>query len=224
LFAPETLELVGVIEGSSLTGIRTAAVSGLATRYLARADASRLVLFGAGVQAHTHLEAMCVVRSIEEVWVVSRTRERAEALAERARSEGLRSHVGEPDAVAAADIVCTCTTSPVPVFDGSQLPNGAHINAVGAFTPQTRELDDDVARRARFAVELRAAAMAEAGDILIPLESGVIDGSSIVAELPEIVGGMPVRRSHGDVTVFKSVGVAFEDLVLARAAFDAAAL
>jgi len=108
------------------------------------------------------------------------------------------------------------------VFDGSQLPDGAHINAVGAFTPQTRELDDDVARRARFAVELRVAAMAEAGDILIPLESGVIDSSSVVAELPEIVGGMPVRRTAGDVTVFKSVGVAFEDLVLARAAFDAA--
>ena len=222
LFAPETLELVGVIEGSGLTGLRTAAVSGLATRYMAREGASRLVLFGAGVQAHTHLDAMCAVRAVEEVWVVSRTRGRAEALAERARSAGLRSHVGEPDDVAAADVVCTCTSSPVPVFDGSQLPDGAHINAVGAFTPQTRELDDDVARRARFAVELRAAAMAEAGDILIPLQSGVIDSSSVVAELSEIVGGMPVRRTAGDVTVFKSVGVAFEDLVLGRAAFDAA--
>lgn len=222
LFAPETLELVGVIEGSALTGIRTAAVSGLATRYIAREDASRLVLFGAGVQAHTHLDAMCAVRAIEEVRVVSRTKEKAEALAERARAAGLRSYVGEPDSVAAADIVCTCTSSPGPVFDGSQLPDGTHVNAVGAFTPQTRELDDDVARRARFAVELRDAALAEAGDILIPLDSGVIDNSSIVAELPEVVRGAPVRRNTGDVTVFKSVGVAFEDLVLARAAFDAA--
>lgn len=222
LFAPETLELVGVIEGSGLTGLRTAAVSGLATRYMARKDSSRLVLFGAGVQARTHLDAMCAVRPIEEVWVVSRTRSKAKALAERARAAGLRAEVGEPDAVDAADIVCTCTSSPGPVFDGTRLPDGAHINAVGAYTPKTRELDDDVARRARFAVELRAPAMAEAGDILIPLESGVIEGAAIVADLPEVVSGARVRRSAGDVTVFKSVGVAFEDLVLARAAFDAA--
>ncbi len=222
LFAPETLELDGVIEGAGLTGLRTAAVSGLATRYMAREDATRLVLFGAGVQAHTHLDSMRAVRAIEEVWVVSRTKGNAEGLAERARAAGLRSHVGNAEAVGQADIVCTCTSSPDPVFDGSQLPDGAHVNAVGAFTPQTRELDDDVARRARFAVELRSAAMAEAGDILIPLESGVIDETSVVAELPDIVRGAPVRRNYGDVTVFKSVGVAFEDLVLARAAFDAA--
>lgn len=222
LFAPDTLELVGIIEGSSLTGLRTAAVSGLATRHMARGDSSRLVLFGAGVQSHTHLDAMRAVRPIEEVRVVSRSRGPAEALAERARSAKLRADVGEPDAVAAADIVCTCTSSPSPVFDGSRLPDGAHVNAVGAFTPQTRELDDDVARRARFGVELRSAALADAGDILIPLESGVIDPSSVVAELPEIVRGARVRRNPSDVTVFKSVGVALEDLVLARAAFDAA--
>ena len=223
LFAPETLELVGVIEGSALTGLRTAAVSGLATRYMAREDSSRLVLFGAGVQAHAHLEAMCAVRPIEEVWVVSRTRGPAESLAERARVAGLRAHAGEPDAVAEADIVCTCTSSPTPVFEGSRLSDGAHVNAVGAFTPETRELDDEVARRARFGVELRAAAMAEAGDILIPMNSGLIDDSSVVADLAEIVRGAPARRNAGDVTVFKSVGVAFEDLVLAGAAFDAVA-
>lgn len=222
LFAPNTLELVGIIEGSSLTGLRTAAVSGLATRHMARRDSSRLVLFGAGVQSHTHLDAMCAVLPIEEVTVVSRTHGPAEALVERARSAKLQAEVGEPDAVAAADIVCTCTSSPDPVFDGSRLPDGTHVNAVGAFTPQTRELDDDVARRARFGVELRSAAMAEAGDILIPLEAGVIDTSSVVAELPEIVRGARVRQNHSDVTVFKSVGVALEDLVLARAAFDAA--
>ncbi len=138
LFEPGTLELVGVIEGSGLTGLRTAAVSGLATRYMAREDASRLVLFGAGVQAHTHLDAMCAVRAVEEVSVVSRTRGRAEALAARARSAGLRTQVGEPDAVATADLVCTCTSSPDPVFDGSHLPDGAHVNAIGAFTPETR--------------------------------------------------------------------------------------
>lgn len=220
LFGWQTQQPEAVIDGAALTALRTGAVSGLATRYLARDDATRLVVFGAGVQARVHLEAMRAVRRVERVTVVSRTPARAEALADLARAMGLEGSAGLPDAVANADVVCTCTTSPSPVFDGRLLANGAHVNAVGAYTPRTRELDDETIRRARLVVETREAAMAEAGDVVMPIRAGVVDASHVVADLAEVVRGAPVRRSPDDVTVFKSVGVSFEDLVVARAAVD----
>jgi len=220
LFAPGTLEPVAIVDGGALTGIRTAAVSGLATRHLARSDARHLVLFGAGAQARTHLQAMTAVRPVERVTVVSRTPERAEALAEHARGLGLEVGVGEPSAVAEADIVCTCTTSPVPLFAGSDLRAGAHVNAVGAYTPETRELDAETMRRGRVVVETREAALEEAGDLILAIGEGAIAAEDVVADLSEVVRGAEVRASDEDVTVFKSVGVAFEDLVVARAAVD----
>lgn len=220
LFAPGTLEPVAVVDGAALTGIRTAAVSGLATRHLARRDATRLVVFGAGTQARTHLEAMTAVRPIERVTVVSRTQERAEALADEARALGLEARTGEPSDVSEADVVCTCTTSPTPVFAGSDLRPGAHVNAVGAYTPETRELDAETLRRGRVVVETRDAALAEAGDLLLAIEEGAIAAEDMVADLSEVVRGAVVRSSDADITVFKSVGVAFEDLVVARAAVD----
>lgn len=221
LFAAGTQEALAVIDGAALTALRTAAVSGLATRYLALPSAHRLVLFGAGVQATAHLEAMAAVRPIDEVRVVSRTGSRAQRLVRRAGDLGIRAEVGSPDTVAHADVVCTCTTSPAPVFDGSLLLDGAHVNAVGGYTPETRELDDAVVRRGRLVVETRQAALAEAGDLLIPIAAGIIEERDIVADLAEVVRGAPVRRGPEDVTVFKSVGVAFEDLIVARAAVEA---
>ncbi|MFB3738983.1 MAG: ornithine cyclodeaminase family protein [Candidatus Velamenicoccus archaeovorus] len=220
LFDPETQRPEAAIDGAALTALRTGAVSALATRYLAREDASRLVVFGAGVQARSHLEAMQAVRPVERVRVVAPTPSRAEALADLARAAGLDASTGRPEAVHEADLVCTCTTSPVPVFEGRRLPGGAHVNAVGAFTVDTRELDAEAIRRARVVVETREAALAEAGDVVLPIREGVIEPSHVVAELAEVVAGVPVRRSPEDVTVFKSVGVAFEDLVVARAAVD----
>jgi ornithine cyclodeaminase len=220
LFAPETLEPVALFGGAELTALRTAAVSALATRHLARRDASRLVMFGAGTQAAAHLEGMMAVRSVEEVTIVSRTRETAEALAERARGLGLGARVGSAEDVRAADLICTCTTSPTPVLDGSLLPAGAHVNAVGAFRPTERELDDETVRRGRLVVETREAAFEEAGDLMIPIKDGVIAEENVIADLAEVIGGVEVRRSSRDVTVFKSVGVAYEDLVIARAALD----
>lgn len=220
LFAPRTQLARVAIDGAALTALRTGAVSGLATRYLAREDAARLVLFGAGVQARAHLEAMRAVRPVERVTVVSRTAARAEALADLARAMHLEAAAGDPDAVAEADLVCTCTTSPTPVFDGARLAPGTHVNAVGAYTPEARELDEETIRRARVVVETREAAMAEAGDVLIPMSTGAIDASHVVADLAEVVGGASVRSSAQDVTVFKSVGVAFEDLVIAGAVAD----
>jgi ornithine cyclodeaminase/alanine dehydrogenase-like protein (mu-crystallin family) len=220
LFDGETLSPVAIIDGAVLTAIRTGAVSGVATRYLAREDASRLVIFGAGTQARAHLDAMRAVRDVTILHVVSRTRERAEALVDRARTEGLEAAAADPSAVADADIICTCTTSREPLFDGSLLSPGAHVNAVGAFEPDARELDDATVRRGRLVVETREAALAEAGDLVIPMIAGVIREADIVAELSEVVQGKEVRRSSDDVTVFKSVGVAFEDLVVARAVLD----
>lgn len=220
LFDAGSLEPLAGVDGGGLTALRTSAVSALATRHLANPDARRLVLFGAGTQAAAHLEAMVAERPVERVTVVSRTRARAEALAERARALGLEAEVGEPEAVAGADLICTCTTSSQPVFDGRLVPAGAHVNAVGAYRPDMREVDEELVRRARVVVETREAALAEAGDLLIPLRAGAIGEEHVVADLAEVVRGKPVRTAPDDVTLFKSVGVAFEDLVVARAAYE----
>lgn len=220
LFDGSTQAPRAVLDGAALTALRTGAVSGLATRYLALPDASRLVVFGAGVQARSHVEAMCAVRPVERVTVVSRSAAAAEALVDELAAGGLDVALGGPEAVADADLVCTCTTSSVPVFEGRLLAPGAHVNAVGAYAPETRELDDETVRRSRVAVETREVAMAEAGDLLIPIRAGVVGPDHVVADLAEVVAGAPVRRSTEDVTVFESVGVALEDLVVARAAVE----
>jgi ornithine cyclodeaminase/alanine dehydrogenase-like protein (mu-crystallin family) len=222
LFAPTTLAVDGVIEGAALTGLRTAAVSGLATRWLARRDAARLVIFGAGAQAYTHLDAMRAVCPIGEVVVVSRTRSRAEELVAHARGLDLSATAGEPEAVAEADIVCTCTTSDQPLFDGSLLADGAHVNAIGAYTADAREIDAAVVRRAgRVVVETTDSALEEAGDVVLAIADGALTDGDLV-ELSDVVRGAGVRASDEDVTLFKSVGVAFEDLAVARAAVEAA--
>jgi ornithine cyclodeaminase len=221
LFDGETQAPRAVLDGEALTALRTAAVSGLATRYLAREDAHRLMLFGAGVQAKAHLEAMTAVRPVTGVTVMSRSPGPAEDLVEEARKRGIAASVGEPDAVAKADLVCTCTTSDEPLFDGSGLRPGAHVNAVGSYQPHTRELDTEAVRRARVVVETRAVALEEAGDLLIPIEEGAIGQDHIVADLAEVVRGRSVRTSPDDVTLFESVGMAFEDLVVARAIVQA---
>ena len=218
LFSHDTLQPIATFDAAALTGLRTAAVSGLATRHLARPEAKTLVLFGAGTQARYHVIAMLETRPIDHVIVVTRTRERAEDVVREIDALQIEGSVGNPADVARADVVCTCTTSPQPVFDGNDLTAGAHVNAVGAYKPTTRELDDATIRRGPIVVETRSAALAEAGDLLIPMENGVIDETAIVADLAEVVGGAKVRHNPEDVTIFKSVGVAFEDLVVAKAA------
>jgi ornithine cyclodeaminase/alanine dehydrogenase-like protein (mu-crystallin family) len=218
LFDRDTLAPTLTLDGAALTALRTAAVSALATRYLAVPDAHRLMLFGAGRQAHAHLEAMSAVRPIEQVVVVDAHLAPAEALVAEAQARGLDARVGSPDDVREADIVCTCTTSATPVFAGALLREGAHVNAIGAYRPDVRELDDDLMSRAKIVVESEQAALAEAGDLLIPLRSGVLDRSAIVADLAALVGGAMVRTSDQEVTVFKSVGIAWEDLAIASAA------
>ncbi|HVM12492.1 MAG TPA: ornithine cyclodeaminase family protein, partial [Actinomycetota bacterium] len=202
LFSPATLAPVAAIDGAALTALRTSAVSALATRHLARADASRLVLFGAGVQARAHLVAMRAVRPIRWVRVISRSPDRARRLADEAAAAGLDAAVAGTDAVAEADIVCTCTTSTTPVLTGRNLRAGAHVNAVGAYRPDAREVDGEtVLRAALVAVETREAALAEAGDLVIPIERGDLDPATLV-ELGAVVRGergrarpLPARRA-----------------------------
>jgi ornithine cyclodeaminase len=220
LFDGRTQTPRAIVDGTALTTLRTAAISGLATRFLANPGASALVLFGAGTQARAHLQAMLAVRPVSRVTVVSRGRERADVLVELARRAGVDAGVGSPEAVAGADLVCTCTTSTEPVLEGRLLRPGAHVNAVGAYTPAMRELDDEAVRRARVVVETREVAMAEAGDLLIPMAEGIVGPEHVLADLAELVRGAPVRRGPHDITVFKSVGAAFEDLVVATAAAE----
>jgi ornithine cyclodeaminase/alanine dehydrogenase-like protein (mu-crystallin family) len=221
LFDAETQMPEAIVDGAALTALRTAAVSGLATRHLANAGAPRLMIFGAGVQARSHLDAMLAVRSIDHVTVVSLTPAHALAVVDVAREHGVDAAVGGPGDVTDADIVCTCTTSDDPLFDGALLAPGAHVNAVGSYQPTTRELDTATLLRARVVVETREAAFAEAGELCIPIEEGAFGRDHVVADLAQVTNGAPVRTSEDDITVFKSVGLAFEDLIVARAAVDA---
>jgi ornithine cyclodeaminase/alanine dehydrogenase-like protein (mu-crystallin family) len=221
LFDAATGAPAALLDGAELTARRTAAVSGLAARYLTPAEAHVLVVFGAGVQGKAHVEAMRAVCPVERVWVVSRTPGRAEALAADLRADGLEAATGTPEVVAEADLVCTCTTSSTPVMDGRTVRRGAHVTAVGAYTPTMREIDGELVARSRLVVETREAALAEAGDLLMAIGEGVVDAGHVVADLQELVRGATVRRGSEDVTLFKSVGSAFEDLVVAEAALRA---
>jgi ornithine cyclodeaminase/alanine dehydrogenase-like protein (mu-crystallin family) len=219
MFDADTSAPVAILDAAALTELRTAALTALVTRAVAPPDASRLVLFGAGAQARAHLDALLEVYDLKRVDVVDRVQQRAEALAERARAAGVDAGVAGPEAVSAADLVCTCTTSDIPVFDGGLLRSSAHVNAIGAFQPHARELDDAAVWRVRIVVETRAVALAEAGDLLIPLRAGVIEPERIVAEVPDVlVGGLP--EGEGDITIYKAVGHAYEDLVVAAAVME----
>ncbi len=221
LFGGTTLAPLAVIDGPALTNLRTSAVSALVARLLALPDAHRLVIFGAGAQARAHLTALAAVRPVDEVMVVGRDPERARRLIEHAAGLGMSARVGDAADVAQADLVCACTTSRTPLFDGTLLRPGVHVTAVGAYQADTREIDDATVLRGRLVVEDRAAALAEAGDLAIPIAAGVIDADHIVADLAELCAGAQVRRSPQDITVFKSVGLAVEDLVIADAVYRA---
>jgi len=220
LFEVEHGQLLAVIDASSITGIRTAAASGLATRLLARENAGDLALLGSGVQAASHLEAMGVVRNLRRVRVWSRDTEGAEAFAEReGRRLGISIETASSarGAVKGADIICTTTGAKEPILAGEWLSPGAHVNAVGACFPTARELDTDAVRRSRFYVDCRESTLNEAGDFLIPRREGAIGDDHIVGEIGDVVlGKVEGRRSPEEITVFKSLGIAIEDLASAH--------
>jgi len=226
LFEGARGRLVAVVDATEVTAIRTAAVSGLATRVLARDDAGCLALLGCGTQARTHLAAMAAVRRLRRVRVWSRDRERAAAFAARAASEhgcDITAVASAREAVTGADLVCTATASPSPVVEGAWLAPGAHINAVGACVATARELDGEAVARARLVVDRRESAMSEAGDVLIAREEGAIGDDHIAAELGEVlIGAREGRRAADEITLFKSLGLAIEDIAAAQLVYERA--
>jgi thiomorpholine-carboxylate dehydrogenase len=210
LFRPETGEPLVTMDGRLITEMRTAAVSAAATNALARANASVLAILGSGVQARSHLEALRIVRNFREVRVWSPRNS-----GEFARQFNVTAAVSAEMAVRGADVIVVATAATTPVLLGEWLSPGAHINAVGATRPNWRELDDEALRRARIYVESREAAMKESGD--------VIAAGKIFAEIGEVVAGTKAgRRSEEEITLFKSVGVAVEDIVAADLVYRSA--
>ena len=226
LFDGENGSPLAIMDAASITAIRTAAVSGVATRQLARKDASTLAILGSGVQARTHLDAMFAVRPFKKVFVWSRNADHARALASKTvwtqRAE-FEVAADAKTAVTAADVVCTVTASREPVLRGKWLRQGAHINAVGASLPTTRELDTEAVKRADVYVDRRESALNEAGDLLIPIGEGAISADHIIAEIGELLSGPDHGRENGDeITLFKSLGLAVEDLAAAHYLHDRA--
>jgi len=213
---------LALLEGTYLTGLRTGATSALAARHLARRDSRRLVCFGTSVQAQHQLECLAAVLTLERVSVLGRDGRRAAAFAARmGQALGVAVEaVGDPAAaVREADVVTCATTSPTPLFGGDTLTPGTHVDAVGAFQPQYRELDEATLRRARVVVESYAGVLATAGGLVIP----ALGREHVAAELAEVVSGRrPGRTAADEITVFKSVGFALEDLAAARLAYNRA--
>ena len=206
--------------------MRTGAVSGVASKYLARKDSKVVGVFGAGVQARTQLMAICEVRPIEEARVYDVIGSAAKRYAEE-MSKQLGIDVKPVDnpikAVKGCDIIVTATTSKTPVFKGDWVENGTHINGIGSHTPTTRELDSTIIKRAKVVVDSYEACLREAGDILIPINEGIITKDHIYAELSEIVTGKkPGRVNDEEITVFKSVGLAIQDASTALKAYQLA--
>jgi ornithine cyclodeaminase/alanine dehydrogenase-like protein (mu-crystallin family) len=226
LFETERGRLLAIMDASSITAIRTAAVSAVATRLLARPEASTLALLGSGVQAATHLEAIALVRPLRRVRVWSRNGAHAARLAEAARARHpLEVEVAATarEAVQDADVVCTVTSSREPVLRGEWLRPGAHVNAVGASVRTAREMDTAAVARARVFVDRRESAASEAGDILIPQAEGAIGDDHVQAEIGEVlIGGAAGRRSPDEITLFKSLGLAVEDVAAAHHIFGRA--
>jgi ornithine cyclodeaminase/alanine dehydrogenase-like protein (mu-crystallin family) len=209
---------LAVLEAGYLTAVRTGAASGVATDALARKDARVAAVFGAGVQGRTQLEAIAAVRPLRRAFVVD-TDARAAAVFAAEMGAALSLEIEPADAPTAlrdADIVSTATTSAVPVFRDSDLKPSVHINAVGSYKPHVRELPGETIRRAALFVDERRSALEEAGDIIIPLREALIGEAHIRAEIGEVLAGLkPGRRSEDEITVFKSVGNAVEDLAVA---------
>jgi ornithine cyclodeaminase/alanine dehydrogenase-like protein (mu-crystallin family) len=221
VFDAETGRVDAILEGKSVTALRTGAGSGLATDLLARPDARVAAVFGSGTQARSHVEAVCAVRPIERVYCIGRSGERAEVFA--AEMRGMHDiDVQSTDRIevcAEADVIGTTTTAKEPILHRSDVSAGTHINAVGTHRPGDAEIAADLVASARVVVDDMGACLAEAGDLLRPLNEGVIDREHIFAEIGEIAAGLkPGRVDADEITLFKSVGVAIQDLAAATRA------
>lgn len=208
-----------VLDGMTITSLRTGAASGLATELLSRKDSTICAIFGAGVQGRTQLEAVCAVRDIKKALVYDAQPAAAESFAKEMSKElGIEIvAVKSPkEAVKDADIICCASIAETPVFDDQDLPAGVHINAVGSYKPHVQEVPEEMVLRSRLYVDHRESALEETGDLIIPINNGVFTEDHIVAEIGEVAAGKaPGRRSDSEITFFKTVGVAVQDLAAA---------
>jgi len=214
LFGLEHGEPLAIVDATAITAIRTAAASGAATDALAKSDAGDLAIIGSGAQARTHLEAMRAVRKLRRVRVWSRSRPNAERFA---RETDVEVSASPEEAVRGADLICTTTASKDPVLQGAWVAPGAHVNAVGACFPASRELDADLVKRSRFYTDCRESCVNESGDFLIARKEGAIGDAHLLGELGEVlIGKVAGRTSPQDITVYESLGIAVEDLASAH--------
>jgi alanine dehydrogenase len=227
LLDPMTGELLAIMDGRFITEARTAAVSAVSVKRLARPDAARLAIIGSGVQARSHLEAIGSVRQLQEVRVWSRALDNRVAFARemRARTKApINVAASAKDAVDGADLIVLATASREPVIQSGWIANGAHVCAVGACRPDQREMDTTLVRRGRLFVDSRTGALAEAGDVIIPMKEGAFDESHLAGELGDVILGRAAGRTSADeVTIFKSLGIAVEDVAAAHLAYVKAA-
>jgi len=223
---PNSGEVICIMDGGYLTAVRTGAVSGVATKYLARDDKNQIAgIFGAGVQAQMQLVAMCAVRDISKALVYDLSNEAVNTfikdLSKKLAIEIIQAK--NANDVLIADIICTATSSPTPIFDGTKVKPGTHINGIGSHTPNARELDTAIIKRSKFIGDSREACLKEAGDFIIPLNNGDIDESHFYADLGEIVAGYkPGRKDKKEITIFKSNGLAIQDAATAKLVYDKA--
>ena len=220
-----TGEPLAIIDGEYLTALRTGAGSGLATDLLARENATTLGIFGAGIQGRAQMDAVCEVRDIQEIKIFDKNPEAANSLAQTAQNE---HHIDagidtDGSQISYCDIICTATTSSTPLFYDIDLKNGVHLNAIGAYQADKREIPGETIKRSKVVVDQRSACLEEAGDLIIPIKEKVINENHIYAELGEIVAGQKSGRSNeSEITVFKSVGNAAQDLLTAGEIFKKA--
>ena len=225
----ETGRPSALLDGTFLTALRTGAASGVATDLLARKDAKVVAIFGAGVQGRSQLEAVCSVRSIARAKIYDPNPEAAKVYRTEMQQRGdpipQDIHVAQTpaDALEDADIVCTATTSMKPVFDDKDLDPGVHINGIGSYTPEMQEIPAPTVARAKVVVDSLSASLAEAGDLFLPLQNKILKESDIHGELGQVASGdIPGRESDTEVTFFKSVGLALQDMATAALALGKA--
>ena len=223
----KTGDVICIMDAGYLTAVRTGAASGIATKYLARKDKGQVAgIFAAGVQAKTQLWAMAVARNISKAYIYDIADEAVtkfiEEMSVKLNLEIIKAD--SPDQIPnKADVICTATSSTVPVFDGSKVREGTHINGIGSYMPSTRELDTTIVKRSKVVADSYDACFSEAGDIMIPIQEGAIDKSHVYAELGEVVTGKkPARVSDKEITLFKSTGLAIQDAATAKLVYDKA--
>lgn len=225
LFDHDTGAVLAIVEGAEITALRTAAASGLATRVLASGDAKTHGVFGAGPQAASHIQAIAAVRSVERVVIWARKRASAEQLASDLKGTLDCDIVAsaDPEVAGRCDIVTTVTTSREPVVRGAWIRPGTHLNVVGAHTPTTREVDDATVAKSAIYVDLMQSALSEAGDLLIPMKSGMFHPSSIMGEIGQVLSGEVLGRTDAaQITLYKSLGIVAQDLIAAAHVYQRA--